>query len=217
MQSKILVEYNPVLGQFVPIVDVTRNALTAARRAVGEDAWKRGFDPSTNQVALKAFAEAGGSSLPIGGNLVCVYYAETKDPSGNIYRKLRLKFESKRAVITVSLECQAEIAQRLIQMLLNVTPGEWLSLASQTERVERNGRVFFNHIPLLERPERRPVGVKAGLWKQAQQAADEAVNALKGVIKNPKLLNEAAATAKVDFHVAVLREQLQPMFAAVGA
>jgi hypothetical protein len=204
---KLLIDYNPVIGMFVVNDDETKAKLAAARKALGEDAWKRGFNPKAVDLAR----DAGVKGVKLSGTLNGVYYAENTH-GANTYRKLRLVIENEQDLFTVSLELDSEISMRLIQLLENVTAGAMVELTATQEVVNRDGVAYCNHVPSLK-ADAKIVYPRTGRWKAAQAQGDTARDALKAVVKDAKLLNAAAAGAKVTYHRNLL-ELIEKRFAA---
>ena len=219
-----IMNYNPVAGLFVPVgkeglAAQVEAALNIARKEVGEAAWKRGNSQKTaggaTEIALRELGKISYKAPVITGKLTKVTYTETKDSSGNTYQKVRVQLdgETKEDGHLVSLDIDSELAQGLIQKLDNCQPGQVITFGAFTVPVERNGRTFVNHKATVKDAAGKEIKAE-GFWAKAQEAAAAAKKALESMgIKDPKMLNQAANSKKVEAHVDLLK-QIEARFAA---
>lgn len=205
--------HNPVVGGFVPTgkneVEINA-ALDGARTEVGEPNWKRGNTgnlPNGATAIARAKLEAiGFVPQPLIGKLSKIGMEETRDGSGNVYTKLRVRIDGDAGGM-LSLDVSSEVAQRLIQKLDQVTPGSDITINAFATQVVRNGREFVNHVASVKDVNGVEVKSAGGFWDKAQAAANAAADALTSMgISDKKLLNTAKATKKVEAHRDLLLE-----------
>lgn len=199
--------HNPVVGGFVPTgknETEINAALDSARAEIGDPNWKRGNTgnlPTGATAVARAKLEAiGFIPEPLVGTINKISMDETRDGSGNVYTKLRVRLDGDKGGM-LSLDLSSEVAQRLIQKLDQVTPGSDVTINAFATSVVRNGREYVNHVASVKNQEGAEVKSAGGFWEIAQAAADAAATALVSMgISDTKLLNKAKATKKVEAH-----------------
>lgn len=208
----MIINYNPVAGIFHDKDDAHfLKAMATAKATIGEDGWKQGNSLKTKggatEVALAELAKEGYKQPTLAGKLGRVFYAETRDTSGNTYRKLRaaVSGETPEKDFLLSLDIDTEVAQCLIQKLDKCTPGQEIVISAFAVPVERNGRHFVNHKGSIKSD---GLEVKAeGFWAKANEAAKAAEEGLlKLNITDKKVINQAKDSKKVEAHVDLLKE-----------
>lgn len=219
-----IMNYNPVAGLFIQVGKdglgaQIEAALNLARKEVGDAAWKRGNTQKTaggaTEIALRELAKIGYKAPVLKGKLTKVSYVETKDGSGNVYQKVRVQLdgETKDDSHLISLDIDSELAQGLIQKLEHCQLGQVITFGAFTVPVERNGRTFVNHKATVKDEAGKEIKAE-GFWAKAQEAAAAAKKALESMgIKDPKMLNQAANSKKVEAHVDLLKT-IEARFAA---
>lgn len=204
--------HNPVVGGLVPTgknETEINAALDGARAEAGEANWKRGNSgnlPNGATLIARAKLEAiGYVPQPLTGKCTKISMDETRDNSGNVYTKLRVRLDGDAGGM-LSLDVSSEVAQRLIQKLDQVTPGSDITINAFATPVVRDGREFVNHVASVKDQNGAEVKSAGGFWEKAQEAANAAAAALTSMgISDKKLINTAKATKKVEAH----RELLQ--------
>lgn len=218
MAMATLLQYHTVAGMLLPVNNsVIEDILKRAATQVGDTAWRAGFSGFTKggqtEVARSHLELAGIRPKAVTGALSSVKLADTKDGTGNVFHKVRVGFDGPEGNMLVSLDAHSEIAQRLAQKLLNAAPGEVLSFLPFSTLVEKGGRIYANHAVSLKRADRTEVTAPPNLWSQAQAEADAVEHALKALnITDKATINKAKAAKKIEFHVALYREQICPRF-----
>lgn len=215
-----LMTYNPVAGMLVPVGnEVVDRALKSAQKQVGESAWKGGYsDTRADGPTAVARLALEGICKPEGvtGRITAVKLASTRDGRGNEYQKVRVRFEGLTAEddgVMLSLDVQSELAQRLAHKLLGVRPGDVVTFLPFSQLVKRGDRFFANQALSLRDASNREIKAPESLWAEAQAQADAAAKTLSAAgITDRASLNKVKANRKVEFHHALYRDRICPMF-----
>lgn len=199
--------HNPVVGGFIPTgrnETEVNTALDAARQEVGDAIWKRGNSGSDKNgptaIVLAKLSAIDNAPKALTGTISKVAMEETRDGSGNVYTKLRVRLDGDEGGM-LSLDLGSEVAQRLVQKLEQVVPNTVITINAFATTVDRNGRQFVNHVATVKDAEGNEVKPEGSFWSKAQAAANAAAEALKSMgINDNKLINNAKTTKKVEAH-----------------
>jgi len=214
MSKATMVIFNPVIGRFLPRTQAVTDAVRDVMRIVGEDEWKAGFRPDKAKRIIQLLAERSVHPVEVTGVIRRINEDTTTDGKGNEYKKVRIFLDDALDPLMVSLEASDEITLFVIQALTGVEPGETITFSPWYERVERNGRVYFNHRCALKRPDGVNVPLPQNVWKNAQAEADKVTASLRAQ-NQPSLrsaINALSDATKVEFHLQMLRTLIAPKF-----
>jgi len=221
--NRELLEYRTIAGMFFPVNNsIALKAWDNAKRRFTEDVWNAGFSGNSKGGPTEAvraeLALVGVKPRAVKGVLTSVKLKDEFDEKGNKYPKVRLAFDDPSGDTMVTLDQDSELAQRLVQKLLNVVPGEVLSFAPFSTLVNKQARVFANHVVSLKRADGVEVVAVPNLWTHAQASADEAERQLIAIgITDKELITKAKGKKKVEFHVAIYKEKICPQFETMPA
>lgn len=196
-------QHNRVVGAFILVNDVqTNQALAVAKELIGDADWKKGFSEEKAQICRKSLAEVKAPyRFKLEGTLLGVSCKETKDSSGNTYRKIRVDLGKDGVTTIISLDIGTELAERLIPKLgaavMQKGLGCQVSISAFPDKVERDGRKFVNFVGSIKDADGVEVKASKPHFKLASEAAVVAVEALKSAgINDQKLLVSARKSAK---------------------
>lgn len=201
-----MLQHNTNLAAFVLINDEDTNAaLAEAKTKIGDADWKKGYDPERCRVAQACMKEKKAFyryKLP--GKLLAVSTKETKDGSGNSYRKLRIELETEPGKTEIlSLEVGTEFCERLLPKLgaaVRTHLGEPVSISCFPVQDERNGRQFWNHSASVKDADGNEIQAAIAHFPLATAKANAAAEALSAAgISDPKAIKAAKKSAKQQY------------------
>ncbi|PEH40475.1 hypothetical protein CRM94_17330 [Burkholderia gladioli] len=223
--NTIYLEYSSTPGVLVVSNEATRKVLAEARKLVGEDAWKRGFDGlSGKSVAgqVRKFLGENGipSSTVLDGELIAAYYSEREHANG-VYQDIRLKLVDKEngEGYLVTLPLASSAGQLLVRKLANdiVARGTRISKFSvfpgNGRKDENTNRVYFDHSVQLKGDDELEIKQAEGVFNDGIAAVKAKLKTLEDAGFNDRdVLNKARAKAIVEFYKGVLVSIIEPKF-----
>lgn len=220
-------QHNTNLAGFILVNDEDTNAaLAEAKAKIGDADWKKGYDPARCRVAQACMKEKKAFyRYKLTGNLLAVSTKETKDASGNAYRKVRIELETEPGKTEIlSLDVGTEFCERLLPKLgaaVRTHLGEFVSISCFPVQDERNGRMFWNHTASVK-AEGNEIQAAVAHFPLATAKANAAAEALSAAgITDPKAIKAAKKSAKQQYFwelaqkiEAYCQEQRKPSAAA---
>lgn len=206
---KSLILYSTIVGGFFAQTEALEAAVDAARTAVGEDVWKRGYSGAEPQGATVAanreLKKAGISALQLEGELIHVGFVENRDAQGNSYPKLRVGVQSFDDQFLLSLDLKGDVAQRLIVKLDNCQPGDYVKISAWPTLVPRGDRQYVNHAASMKGSDGKEVPATSTFSAQVKQQTDGVEAALRSAgVNDKKVISTAKATKRVEAHKELL-------------
>jgi hypothetical protein len=208
-------QHNTIVSGFILVNDgSTDAALFEARHQIGDPDWKTGYSEDKCKITRALFKKHAAQWLTkLSGPFTGLTTTETKDNSGNVYQKVRVHIGKD----ILSLDLGTEFCERLLPKLeaaiTNGRPGIQIAVSAFPTTVERNGRVFVNHVASVKDAD--GVEIKGeSHFRAAQDASATAVSAMEkaGVKAKPAL--QAARKAAKEQYFLELAERIAGLFPA---
>jgi len=196
-----MMQRNNLADAFVLVNDEQTNAaLKAAREAVGDAEWKKGFTQETRTIVRDTLKEhCARYEQALGGQLVGVSVAETQ-ANGETFRKLRVTLEHGEDRTILSADMHSEFAQRLITKLDTATrehAGAEVRIGAFAKQTERDGRTFVDHVATLKDAEGKEIPATPGHFEKARERVMAAQKPmLDAGMKDKRILNQIAASTR---------------------
>jgi hypothetical protein len=199
-------QHNTNIAGFILVNDEATNlAIAEAKSRIGDSEWKKGYTPDHCKIA-QGFMKAHNAPyrFKLIGTLLGVSTKETKDASGNSYRKLRIELETEPGKTEIlSLDVGTEFCERLLPKLgaaVRGHLGKQVSLACFPVQDERGGRQFWNHTASFKDADGNEIQSSLSHFPLATSKANAAAEALSAAgISDPKAIKAAKKSAKQQY------------------
>lgn len=200
-------KYSAFLGGMYPSDPATEAKIAEGKTAVGgETVVKRGFtgydgDGPTAK-AIRLLAEAGIKSVKMSGP-ICAVRLVDKTVNGMPTKYLTVTTGTVEGKTFLSIDAGSLVAQHLIRLLTDATPGVPTEISFFAKYAKREGatRYFADHFAMVKQNGQSLKGVNpADMWPLIRKKQD----ALKAAgIDDPQILEAAKKKAKVEWHLAL--------------
>lgn len=208
---KSLLLYSTIVGGFFIQSDALEAAIQEARHEVGDDVWKRGFSGSERSgatfAASKHLRNAQIKPIIFEGDLIHVGFVENRDPSGNVYPKLRVGVQNLDDQYLLSLDLKGDVAQRLIVKLDNCQLGDRIRISAWPTFVERDGRKYVNHAASVKSAHGREIPGNTTFSATVETQTQAIGTTLRAAgITDKKVIATAKATKRIEAYKSRLIE-----------
>ena len=202
---KTLILYSTIVGGFYTQNDSLEDAINAARAAVGDDTWKRGFSGAAPHgatlAATKSLNAAGIKPVQLEGELIHVGYVSNSDAAGNKYPKLRVGVQYLGDQFLLSLDLKGDVAQRLVVKLDNCVPGDYVRISAWPTFVQKGARQFVNHAASMKDGKGAEIPANSSFSAEVKKMTESVAATLATAgISDSKVVATAKATKRVDAH-----------------
>lgn len=208
-----MLQYHHHAGGFVALDEETTDLINNERAKWSREVWNKGYTPDENGPSLalrNRLKEAGLFIDSVKGKVLAVYHHQNKDDK-NVYDKCRVEIlDHAGAKQILSLDIGSEFTQRLLQKLeaLGRDPLDSVTIKGFPSMVDRNGRMFCNHIASMKDPAGNEVKTVANHNSQCQTSITTAIGQMESMgipvtqntrtaVKNKYYLNLLAEVEKL--------------------